>query len=145
MDKPLPLTPERSALMARVRGKNTKPELIVRRLLYSSGYRYRLHVRKFPGTPDIVFIGRRKAIFVHGCFWHRHEGCSKASMPKTRVAFWIAKFAANQERDDRKTAELAAIGWATLIVWECQTKDAATLVAKLKAFLTSENELRNGV
>lgn len=121
--------------MARIRGKNTTPELVVRRLLHSLGYRYRIHRADLPGTPDIAFIGRRKAIFVHGCFWHQHEGCSKASMPKTREAYWSKKFSTNLERDSRKLKELARMGWKVLVVWECETKNKELLVDTLKEFL----------
>ena len=131
----LPPTPERSALMARIRGKDTTPELVVRRLLHSLGYRYRIHRADLPGTPDIAFIGRRKAIFVHGCFWHQHEGCHKANMPKTRMDYWRKKFSANQKRDYRKLMELANMGWDVLVVWECETKNQELLVDTLKEFL----------
>ena len=134
LDKPRP-TPERSALMARVKQKNTKPELIVRRILYSKGFRYRLHRSDLPGTPDIVFIGRKKAIFVHGCFWHRHEGCTGCTTPKTRVAFWLEKFRANIERDRRKLTELSARGWSTLVIWECETTNPEHLEDRLVRFL----------
>ena len=128
-------TLERSALMARVKQKNTKPELIVRHLLYSNGFRYRLHRSDLPGTPDIVFIGRKKAIFVHGCFWHRHEGCSRCTTPKTRVAFWLEKFHENIERDRRKLTELSARGWSTMVIWECETTNPEQLEDRLVHFL----------
>ena len=134
-DDTLPPSPARSALMARIRGKNTNPELLVRRLIHALGYGYRIHRADLPGTPDIAFIGRRKAIFVHGCFWHRHEGCSKASMPKTREAYWSKKFSTNLERDSRKLKELARMGWKVLVVWECETKNKELLVDTLKEFL----------
>ncbi len=126
---------ERSAIMARVKQKNTKPELIVRRILYSKGFRYRLHRSDLPGTPDIVFIGRKKAIFVHGCFWHRHEGCSRCTTPKTRVTFWLEKFRANIERDRRKLAELSTRGWSSLVIWECETTNPEHLEDRLVRFL----------
>ena len=128
-------TPDRSALMARVKQKNSKPELIVRRLLYSNGFRYRLHRSDLPGTPDIVFISRKKAIFVHGCFWHRHEGCTGCTTPKTRVAFWLEKFRANIERDRRILAELSARGWSSLVIWECETTNPEHLEDRLVRFL----------
>ena len=121
--------------MSRVRGSDTAPELQVRKLLHAMGYRYRLHRKDLPGTPDIVFISRKKVIFVHGCFWHRHKGCVKTTTPKTRRDFWLKKFAANQERDQRKLSELAASGWASLVVWECETKVPETLRAKLREYL----------
>lgn len=118
-DGPVPAA--RSALMARVRGANTKPELAVRRAAHALGYRFRLHRRDLPGTPDLVFPRLKVAMFVHGCFWHRHEGCQRATMPKTRVEFWSAKFDANVRRDERVAAELRALGWRCETVWECET------------------------
>lgn len=109
----------RSALMARIRGTNTKPELIVRRLLHKAGYRYRLHARNLPGQPDIVFLARRAAILVHGCFWHRHD-CGRAYLPKTRKNFWQQKFARNIIRDRENQRKLKSAGWKVLIVWECE-------------------------
>lgn len=108
--------------MKRVRQKNTKPELILRRLLWSFGYRYRLHDGRLPGSPDMVFPGRRKVVFVHGCFWHSHPGCKLATVPKTRPEFWIRKLAANVERDHRKEALLRAQRWEVLVVWQCELK-----------------------
>lgn len=127
--------PRRSALTARIGGKDTTPELAVRRLLHRLGYRFRLHAKDLPGRPDIVFRGRRKAVFIHGCFWHRHEGCPRATTPKTRRDFWDAKFAANVERDARKEAQLVAAGWSVLVVWECETRDLETLQPRLIEFL----------
>jgi DNA mismatch endonuclease (patch repair protein) len=124
----------RSALMSRVRGKNTAPEMLVRREVHRQGRRFRLHRRSLPGSPDLVFPARRQAIFVHGCFWHRHEGCRKCSTPKTRRAFWEAKFAANIARDSRNLAALKELGWRTAVVWECETTDSdrlRTLIAHL--------------
>jgi DNA mismatch endonuclease (patch repair protein) len=111
---------ERSALMARIRGVNTSPELAVRRFLHERGFRFRLHLRKLPGRPDIVLPKLHTTIFVHGCFWHRHPGCKKATTPSTRKAFWKAKFEANVERDKRKVAELRDRGWTVITVWECE-------------------------
>lgn len=136
-----PIPSKRSALMARVRQKDTGPELVVRRCLHRLGFRFRLHRRDLPGTPDIVFPGRKKAIFVHGCFWHRHEGCKKATTPKTRVAFWTEKFEANKERDRRKLLQLDARGWDCLVVWECETINHALLETKLRKFLKAEPHL----
>ena len=121
--------------MAAVRGRDTKPEMIVRRLLFSLGYRFRLHRKDLPGRPDVVFAGRRKAIFVHGCFWHRHAGCSKATTPKTRADFWNTKFDQNVERDRRAERALADMGWSSLVVWECETRTPEPLASKLRAFL----------
>ncbi|MEE1611866.1 very short patch repair endonuclease [Microvirga sp. CF3016] len=134
-DQDPPPSTERSALMARVRGKNTKPELVVRSLAHRLGYRFRLHRRELPGSPDLVFPRSHKAIFVHGCFWHRHEGCSHTTTPKTRAAYWNAKFKRNVERDEKAVNALRAIGWSVLIIWECETKDLDTLADKLKSFL----------
>jgi DNA mismatch endonuclease (patch repair protein) len=117
-----PVDPSRSRLMGRVAQRDTKPEMIVRKALFAGGYRYRLHGRRLPGTPDLVFPGRRAAVFVHGCFWHRHSGCPSASMPKTRAEFWSAKFATNVARDRRVEEELRASGWRVHVVWECETR-----------------------
>jgi DNA mismatch endonuclease (patch repair protein) len=118
-----------------VRGKNTSPELLVRKLLHRLGYRFRLHCRGLPGTPDIVFPSRNKVIFVHGCFWHRHAGCKKASMPKKNAEFWSAKFTANVCRDKRKSLELQGVGYEVLVVWECETDNPERLSSKLRKFL----------
>ena len=126
----------RSALMSKIRGKDTRPELIVRRALHAMGYRFRLQAKELPGKPDIVFRPRRKAIFVHGCFWHRHEGCRIASSPKSRQDYWEAKFARNVARDRRNLAALADEGWRVLVVWECQTrKGQDALPAVLRSFM----------
>ncbi|WP_255341784.1 very short patch repair endonuclease [Jiella marina] len=132
---------QRSERMSRVRGKNTKPELYVRRLLHGMGYRYRLHRRDLPGNPDIVFGKRRKAIFVHGCFWHRHPdpGCRLTRTPKSRLEFWEPKFAANVARDARHQAALEAMGWKVLVVWECELVDKEQVKNELRHFL-EDNE-----
>nr|WP_282960736.1 very short patch repair endonuclease [Actibacterium sp. MT2.3-13A] len=126
----------RSFNMSRIRAKDTKPELIVRRMLHSMGYRYRLHAPDLPGKPDIVFRPRRKVIFVHGCFWHRHPSCSKATTPKTRQEFWQEKFRKNVQRDLAVHQQLSDLGWSCLVVWECETSDADHLASRLSAFLT---------
>lgn len=125
------IDPNRSRLMARVRQKHTSPELRVRSLLHRLGYRFRLHCRDLPGRPDIVLPKHKTAIFVHGCFWHRHSGCPKASTPKTRQAFWHEKFAANVERDHRKERALHDGGWRIMTIWECETSSTEELEAKL--------------
>ncbi|WP_370165672.1 very short patch repair endonuclease [Bradyrhizobium diazoefficiens] len=130
-----PIDPVRSALMARVRGKDTRPELIVRKSAHALGFRFRLHRKDLPGRPDLVFPRLRKAIFVHGCFWHRHSGCSKASMPKTRVDFWRSKFDANVARDARSIAALRTMGWSVCVIWECETSDRRVIARKVRAFL----------
>lgn len=127
---------ERSERMGRVRGKDTKPEMIVRRLVYSLGYRYRLHSHALPGHPDLVLLGRRKAIFVHGCFWHRHsEDCPLTRMPKSRLDFWGPKFESNKQRDLANQRKLRELGWNYLVVWECELRDKAALAGRIKAFL----------
>ena len=125
----------RRRIMSAVRGKDTKPEMIVRRILHGLGYRYRLHRSDVPGRPDVVFGSRRKAIFVHGCFWHRHAGCRKATTPKTRADFWTAKFARNVERDLEVQDRLRTAGWNVLTVWECETRSKDLLTERLCAFL----------
>jgi DNA mismatch endonuclease (patch repair protein) len=115
--------PARSAQMSLVRSRDTKPEMRVRKALHAAGLRYRLHVRRLPGVPDMVFPSRRVALFVHGCFWHRHSGCSAARLPKSRVEFWESKLTGNASRDIRNQAELEALGWGVLVVWECETRD----------------------
>jgi DNA mismatch endonuclease (patch repair protein) len=112
----------RSANMARVRARNTQPELSVRRALHEMGLRFRLHRTNLPGTPDIVLPRHKLVIFVHGCFWHRHEGCSRATHPKTRESFWRSKFAATVDRDVRQRTALEIEGWKVLTIWECEAK-----------------------
>jgi len=132
------LTPEeRHERMSRVRGKNTKPEMLVRRLLHSMGYRYRLHVAGLPGKPDIFFSKRRKAIFVHGCFWHRHPDptCPFARLPKSRLDFWVPKLEGNRRRDLRNMERLIELGWKCLVIWECELRDREALANRLKDFL----------
>lgn len=124
--------------MSRIRGKNTKPELSVRRLLHRMGYRYRLHAKDLPGRPDIVFRSRKSVIFVHGCFWHRHEGCRLAYTPKTRKDFWKQKFARNVERDIEVTSALQSMDWKFLILWECETGDSEKVAEKLSDFLDGD-------
>jgi DNA mismatch endonuclease (patch repair protein) len=126
-----PITPERHALMSRVRQAGTKPEMIVRRTLHALGYRYRLHDRRLPGSPDIVFPSKRVVIFVHGCFWHRHPGCRLTTTPKARAAFWSQKFADNEVRDARDQANLAALGWRVHVVWECEARSESWLADAL--------------
>jgi len=108
--------------MARFKGKDTKPELLVRRALHAKGYRFRLHRRDLPGSPDIVLPRHRTVVFVHGCFWHQHEGCSIGRLPRTRQEFWAEKFRKNKERDVRTKAALEGLGWQVLTVWECEAK-----------------------
>ncbi|MGS4991016.1 very short patch repair endonuclease [Roseibium sp. RP-7] len=112
----------RSWNMSRIRGKNTIPEVHLRKLLHAAGYRFRLHAPDLPGKPDIVLKKYKTVIFVHGCFWHRHDGCTGATIPKTRTEFWTKKFEATVERDLRKKEELEQAGWKVEIVWECELK-----------------------
>jgi DNA mismatch endonuclease (patch repair protein) len=125
---------QRSRLMGRVAHFDTPPELAVRQILHRLGYRFRLHRKDLPGRPDIVLPKLRKVIFVHGCFWHRHD-CKKATTPKTNVDYWSNKFAENVRRDNKAVAELTRLGWASMIVWECQTRDIDVLTAALSVFL----------
>lgn len=134
-----PLTAaQRSELMSRIRSKDTKPEMRVRRLVHGMGYRYRLHAKELPGRPDLVFRPRRKVIFVHGCFWHRHDGCPRATTPKTRTSFWEDKFRKNVVRDRRNLLDLAELGWDAIVVWECETRDLERLAVQLAQFLDGD-------
>ena len=129
------LSPEdRSRLMSRVRGKDTKPEMIVRRLAHRLGYRFRLHRRDLPGSPDIVFPGRKKVIFVHGCYWHRH-GCKRTTTPKSNTQFWQKKFDDNVMRDQKNLDDLANRGWDAMVVWQCQAEKPDGLADRLTDFL----------
>ena len=137
------LTPEqRRRCMAANRGKNTTPEMTVRRLLSALGYRYRLHATDLPGKPDIVFRSRKKAIFVHGCFWHRHNCTRGRSTPRTRSRFWQTKFSENRWRDQRNRRKLRRLGWRVLTVWECHTHPNSIdqLTPRLSAFLTAAHD-----
>jgi DNA mismatch endonuclease, patch repair protein len=118
---------ERSERMARIRSKDTKPELRVRQLLHRLGYRFRLHRKDLPGSPDLVFPSRRKVIFVHGCFWHAHDACKVANRPKSRQSFWDSKFKRNRLRDIANQKALRQHGWRVYTVWECETKAEARL------------------
>ena len=132
------LTPrQRSERMSKVRSRNTKPEMLVRRLAHEMGYRYRLHRRDLPGSPDLVFPARMKVIFVHGCFWHRHPDPTYrlARLPKSKLDFWIPKLETNRNRDVRNLALLMGLEWDTLEIWECQTKDRELLGARIREFL----------
>lgn len=126
---------KRSELMRRVKRKDTTPEVAVRKVAHAMGLRYRLHRKDLPGCPDIVFGPRRRLIFVHGCFWHRHEGCSRASTPRSNPDFWSAKFARNVARDKRIEQDLVTAGWAVLTLWECETRDSETIRSRLREFL----------
>jgi DNA mismatch endonuclease (patch repair protein) len=121
--------------MARISGSNTKPEIVVRKILYGLGFRYRLNVRKLPGTPDIVLSKHRKVIFVHGCFWHGHKNCSRSKRPRTNVAFWNKKIDSNIKRDAASLKALHKSGWKTLVIWSCQTNKPAKLEKRINNFL----------
>ncbi|HZO91042.1 MAG TPA: very short patch repair endonuclease [Chthonomonadaceae bacterium] len=126
---------KRSAIMRAVKDKNTKPEMLVRRLLHRAGYRYRLYNAALPGKPDLIFPSRRKVIFVHGCFWHQHPGCRHADRPTSNNEYWQAKLNRNIARDEKTLHALRERGWDALVVWECQLRDQAKLLEELRAFL----------
>jgi DNA mismatch endonuclease (patch repair protein) len=125
--------------MSQIRHRDTKPEMLVRRLVFAMGYRYRLHGKGLPGRPDMVFPGRRKVIFVHGCFWHRHSCANGRVAPATRAAFWRTKFQENVERDAQALRLLREMGWSALIIWECQTKNPDRLVNRVHQFLEKDS------
>jgi DNA mismatch endonuclease, patch repair protein len=126
---------ERSRRMALIKARDTAPERWVRSVLHAAGHRYRLHDRALPGTPDLVFAGRRKVIFVHGCFWHRHNHCALARLPKSRKEFWVPKLEGNRLRDLAQRRRLRAMGWRSLVVWECELANPANAVLKMLRFL----------
>jgi DNA mismatch endonuclease (patch repair protein) len=127
----------RSHMMGRIRGKDTKPELVIRTAAHSLGYRFRLHRKDLPGSPDLVFPSRSTVIFVHGCYWHRHKGCRYCYVPKSNIQFWEQKFRNNVARDERVQAELEQLGWRVVIIWECEAVDDIILRSKLKESLDS--------
>ncbi|MBP0614248.1 very short patch repair endonuclease [Jiella mangrovi] len=132
------LTPQqRSKRMSRVRGKDTRPEMSIRKLVHGMGYRYRLHRKDLPGSPDLVFPSRSKVIFVHGCFWHRHPDpdCKLARMPKSKLEFWEPKLSKNRVRDVGNEEKLRNMGWECLVIWECEIRNTASLREKIVAFL----------
>jgi DNA mismatch endonuclease (patch repair protein) len=126
--------------MRRVRQRGTEPELVVRRLLHAMGYRYRLNRHDLPGRPDIVLPARRVAIFIHGCFWHRHPRCSRTTTPKTNTDYWLPKLAENEARDAKVIAGLKAAGWRVRVIWECETEHPEELAGPLQSFLICSNE-----
>ena len=145
MTQPWPdVSDVRRKVMRSNKGKDTKPEVAVRRLLHAMGYRFRLHRRDLPGTPDIVLPGRRKAIQVHGCFWHQHEGCRHGRIPATRREYWLPKLARNKERDKRSAAALEKLGWQSMAVWECELADVGQLAARMALFLGQPGKPPNG-
>lgn len=128
-------TPEkRSAIMARIKGENTKPEILARKLVHSLGYRFRLHSKRLPGKPDLVFPRHEKIIFVHGCFWHAHAGCSRGVLPSTNTKFWQKKISGNQTRDRMVKRKLNKDGWRVLVIWQCETKNITRLTKRLERF-----------
>lgn len=130
---------QRSELMGRIGAKDTQPEISVRRAAHALGYRFRLHRRDLPGTPDLAFISRKLAVFVHGCFWHQHPGCRKARLPVTRRDFWEGKLSRNVERDRVAIERLEAIGWRAAVIWECETHNPEGLKDRLQRLLDREN------
>ena len=135
-------TPEqRRRIMQAVKSRHTKPELAVRRLLHGMGYRYRLHRKDLPGNPDIAFMSRRKAIFVHGCFWHGHD-CPKGRLPKSRLEYWRPKVDNNKDRDRTKEEQLRSLGWSVLVIWQCETLNLEALAPRLQDFV-GKQEMRS--
>lgn len=135
------LAPEaRSANMSRVRNKNTKPELRVRSVLHRAGYRFRLHGRDLPGSPDIVLPKWRTVVLVHGCFWHGHEGCRRSKLPSTRTDFWRGKVAKNRARDDAAQQSLEALGYRVVTLWECELKDESSILSRVNS-VTGRSEV----
>ena len=126
---------KRSEIMSRIRGRDTRPEMIVRRIAHGLGFRFRLHRKDLPGRPDIVFPRHQAVIVVHGCFWHRHPGCKRASSPKTREGYWQNKFEDNVVRDKRNETALRDLGWKVMVIWECETKDHEAVAARIESFL----------
>lgn len=126
---------ERSRRMSLIRSRNTKPEIIVRKLLWGMGFRYRLHAKELPGKPDIVFRKKKLALLIHGCFWHMHKDCRLWRLPKSRQEFWETKLLSNRQRDIRNQLELESIGWKVLVIWECEMKNLPALTKKVINFL----------
>lgn len=133
---------KRSEMMSRIRSRDTKPEIIVRRIAHRLGLRFRIHRKDLPGCPDIVFPRYRAVIMVHGCFWHRHPGCRYAYTPKTRVRFWQEKFENNVVRDRRNETALHELGWRVLVIWECETRDLGAVEARIKEHLAVPDDRR---
>lgn len=121
--------------MSRITGRNTQPELVVRKLLHAMGYRFRLHDKKLPGRPDIVLARHKKVILVHGCFWHGHEGCTRSKLPSSNIEFWQKKINGNRERDQETLEAITALGWQVLTVWSCETRNKELLTEKMKGFM----------
>lgn len=136
---------ERSERMSRIRGKDSAPEMKLRRLVHGMGFRYRLHVKELPGKPDLVFPSKHAVIFMHGCFWHRHEGCKLARLPKSKLDFWKTKLEANKERDLLHQRQLQNLGWRVLVVWECEMSDMDHVSAIVRGFLCEIRRQKNEI
>ena len=138
------VSPEaRSRIMASVRSKGTKPEMVVRRALHRLGYRYRLHRKDLPGRPDLAFVAKRKVLFINGCFWHLHDGCPRANLPKTNRDFWTSKLERNRRRDYVNIASLRQLGWDVYTLWECELKDLDRAVKRVSRLLGPPGDSRN--
>ena len=134
------MTPvERGERMSQIRARDTSPEMIVRSFVHALGFRFRLHDRRLPGCPDLVFASRRKVIFIHGCFWHRHNRCDLARLPKSRLEFWLPKLEGNKQRDAQCRRALTALGWSSLVIWECELRDPLKVMFKTLMFLEDES------
>ena len=136
---------KRSWNMSRIAGRETGPELVVRRTAHRMGFRFRLYRKNLPGTPDLVFPKHRLAVFVHGCYWHRHDGCRLAYSPKSRVEFWTKKFKQNVERDSRNQSLLRELGWRILVIWECETRDVKIVEDRLRECLCGDDAFPDSV
>jgi DNA mismatch endonuclease (patch repair protein) len=123
--------------MRKIKDKNTSPEIAVRRLIRSLGFGYRLYDKYLPGKPDLVFKGRKKVIFIHGCFWHQHSGCNVSHIPKSNHTYWIPKLQKTKERDKKHRQELESLGWAVLLIWECELREMETLKERILYFLNA--------
>ncbi len=128
---------QRSEIMAKVRSQDTKPEVLVRSLIHRMGFRFRLHNKHLPGNPDIVLPRHKKIVFVHGCFWHQHEGCPHAARPASNIAYWNKKLDGNVRRDRANLEKLAALGWRVLVIWECETRNREQLILRLQEFFVN--------
>lgn len=128
---------QRSEIMAKVRSQDTKPEVLVRSLIHRMGFRFRLHNKHLPGNPDIVLPRHKKIVFVHGCFWHQHEGCPHAARPASNIAYWNKKLDGNVRRDKANLEKLAALGWRVLVIWECETRNREQLILRLQEFFVN--------
>jgi DNA mismatch endonuclease (patch repair protein) len=135
---------KRSWNMSRIRSKDTGPEVVFRRLIHRAGFRYRLHVKTLPGKPDLVLKKYKTVVFIHGCFWHKHEGCKRGNKPKSNNGYWDAKLNRNVERDKENTRRLQADGWNVLVIWECELKDLDSVMKKFLTFIASVGEWHDG-